>query len=362
MCEDHNSSIIAGSVPRECRFCLSESSCNQFKHSFTHRCRWEFLPGRVDYWGVRDGLCTDGLDFPTVAASPWIMMTGWALLVFLIGLIRRERGHYTMLRRHGVNARADVVGYWVETGLIKTDKTLPSVGIERYFVLARWPIQAYRRSSPGSSVRCEAVSFSFRALCNRWRGVTQPLSPWEGSYSRVQPSLDVRKEDPANQLCVERTPIDRVEDQADTYTSFAGMIPTATSHFNHAEAVQMTIQCSQEEWKVATHQKSLRIVYDPFVRESAMPVAAVQGQPMSISLLYILAVMCGWNIIMMGLVMIVDAFHCGHHFWGFPPCCADCSDWIDGAGTYGQKCFRGACDGLAARTHWYWCESECEVR
>jgi hypothetical protein len=87
-------------------------------------------------------------------------------------------------------------------------------------------------------------------------------------------------------------------------------------------------------------------MYDPLTEGSAMPLEAIRGQPTPFWLLYALSLTLGGSLITMGLVMVIDTFHCGHHFWGFPNCCAHCDDWIDGVGKYGQKCFRGGCDGL----------------
>jgi hypothetical protein len=141
MCEPRNSTVITGVAPKECRFCASEVTCNVFKRSFTQRCQWEYLPGRIDYWGVRDGLCTDGLDFPTLSLSPWIMIMGWTVLIFLIGLIRKERGPYASLRRHGVIARAKVMHRTLEPRTVQTAETLPDMPLQRYFVTARWQIK-----------------------------------------------------------------------------------------------------------------------------------------------------------------------------------------------------------------------------
>ena len=62
--------------------------------------------------------------------------------------------------------------------------------------------------------------------------------------------------------------------------------------------------------------------------------------------------------------MIADAFHCGPDFWGFPSCCNVCHDWADvGDSTADswdrkQQCYRGACDGVGGKSHWYWCANE----
>jgi hypothetical protein len=48
---------------------MTASDCNLYKRSFTHRCQWTTIPGRIDFWGERDGLCSDGLDFVTVPST-----------------------------------------------------------------------------------------------------------------------------------------------------------------------------------------------------------------------------------------------------------------------------------------------------
>ena len=55
-----------------------------------------------------------------------------------------------------------------------------------------------------------------------------------------------------------------------------------------------------------------------------------------------------------GCIMVIDAFHCGPDFWGYPPCCSICTDWKE-IKEDTQICYRGGCDGLAGKSQVYWC-------
>lgn len=49
-----------------------------------------------------------------------------------------------------------------------------------------------------------------------------------------------------------------------------------------------------------------------------------------------------------GLLQVIDAFHCGPYFWGYPSCCQECYDFIE-VKENTQICYRGACNGLAGK-------------
>ena len=384
----------------ECRFCKTEKTCNALKHSFVHRCEWQYIPGRIDYWGVKDGLCTDGLDFPTLAASPWIMMLGWAMLVYVIGLVRRERGQYADLRRYGERVTADVVKQDdVEQHEVETVPTLPNLMVPRYYIQVRWRVDPRLRNFP-LQTGCRPLAFRlwlrrhFLSCCLGRPAVIEPwdrtcvahgdvdnLSMGEMEHHRKmfeKGDADGSGELDLNELRGVMDTLGRRDISSEKLAEVMVMMGSEDGKllswdaFNEWYSVltdqrvgkfaAMKLQCTEAIWHdVANRHMQLRVIYDPLIEGSAMSEVAIIGQPVPLAILYVLGLSFGCSIIMMGMVMVIDAFNCGHHFWGFPECCGHCADWVDGAGKWGQKCFRGACDGLGGKTHLYWCEAQCSV-
>lgn len=137
MCDNRNTTWV---TEAECRFCETVEDCQQFRYSFIHRCNYYPIAERYDQWGYQDGLCTDGMDFVSVTVAPWVMIIGWALLMFGIGLLRKERGGYAALRRHGVHVSADVLNRTTAEKVLNTEPSMPNLNITRYYVLATWQI------------------------------------------------------------------------------------------------------------------------------------------------------------------------------------------------------------------------------
>jgi hypothetical protein len=129
--------------------------------------------------------------------------------------------------------------------------------------------------------------------------------------------------------------------------------------------VEHRVQCTQADYDAVPEHADLaqlRIAYDPLDDTNpVLPAATVADQPLSRFSVGVLGVSAGVTVIMMGMVMIIDSFHCGKHFWGRMSCCDDCDDWVTNEIYDYQTCYRGACDGLGGRTHLYWCEEPCDV-
>ena len=127
--------------------------------------------------------------------------------------------------------------------------------------------------------------------------------------------------------------------------------------------VEARVQLPKQEWERArlTNGRlgTLRIVYDPFDDTNlVLPGTALDSGSAYVTGL-VLAVCAGCSLIAMSCLMVIDGFHCGPHFWGFPDCCNDCTDWTDKQTepSLVQVCWRGGCDGVGGKSHMYWCSS-----
>lgn len=108
MCDDLNTTDI---IETECWLCPDKQVCDRFSKSFISRCEWRrVFPMRCDDDNNCDGVCNDGMDYMQAGFSPFVSMTGWLLFVYGLGWLRKERGKFAMLRRHGVQVTADMVG------------------------------------------------------------------------------------------------------------------------------------------------------------------------------------------------------------------------------------------------------------
>jgi hypothetical protein len=126
--------------------------------------------------------------------------------------------------------------------------------------------------------------------------------------------------------------------------------------------VEMKVQLPKEEWERTLlntgEHGTLRIVYDPYDDTNWLLPEVAIGQPVDRLFAATIALFIGVTMVLMGTTMVIDAFHCGPHVWGFPSCCDDCHDWVDvssGEGSLEQVCWRGGCDGVGGKSHPYWC-------
>ncbi len=161
MCDNLNTTFV---TEAECRFCETPADCTLFRNSFIHRCRYYTIPNRFDQWGYADGFCTDDLDLLSVSLAPWVMIIGWALLMFGVGLLRKERGDYAALRRYGIQVNADVMERTTAESVLKTETSMPDVKITRFYVRATWIIDPTKLGIGNKYFRWVAV----RRLASRW--------------------------------------------------------------------------------------------------------------------------------------------------------------------------------------------------
>lgn len=173
MCDNLNTTYA---TEAECRFCETREDCAVFRSSFIHRCKYFTIPKRYDQWGYADGFCTDDIDFVSVSLAPWVMIIGWALLMFGIGLLRKERGDYAALRRYGVQVNADVVERTTTESLVKTEPSMPDVKITRYYARASWPIDPAKWGVGNKYCRWAAIRRHVSRYCRRRRGQPAKVS------------------------------------------------------------------------------------------------------------------------------------------------------------------------------------------
>jgi len=173
MCDNLNTTYV---TEAECRFCETREDCAVFRSSFIHRCKYFTIPKRYDQWGYADGFCTDDIDFVSGSLAPWGMIIGWALLMFGIGLLRKERGDYAALRRYGVQVNADVVERTTTESLVKTEPSMPDVKITRYYARASWPIDPAKWGVGNKYCRWAAIRRHVSRYCRRRRGQPAKVS------------------------------------------------------------------------------------------------------------------------------------------------------------------------------------------
>eukprot|EP01043_Picozoa_sp_COSAG02_P049234 COSAG02_NODE_4925_length_4831_cov_2.178149_5_plen_353_part_00 len=92
------------------------------------------------------------------------MIIGWALLMFGVGLLRKERGEYAALRRYGVQVNADVLERTTAESVLKTEASMPDVKITRFYVRATWIIDPQKLGIGNKYFRWVAI----RRLVSRW--------------------------------------------------------------------------------------------------------------------------------------------------------------------------------------------------
>jgi len=370
MCDNPNTTDISET---ECRFCLTVADCNVFRRSFIHPCNYYTIPNRYDEWGNQDGLCTDDLDILSVSLAPWVLIIGWALLMFGIGLIRKERGDYASLRRHGVRVNADVLERSMADSELVTAPSMPNLTTVRYYVTATWLLDPSRWGSQ-TYCRGRAIWQRIRAPCRRRKGQPAFDGAWE-QYRVHASNLRGSKKGSSSSLMRTRSSDDASGagslDDAPPWGETAGLARTVsfadadvgkTDSSQQLHRVEKKIQCTFDDWeRVVKQHMVIRLMYDPMIGGSVMPMSGVVGQATSRLLLWAISACMGGAIIAMGLAMVIETFHCGQHFWGRESCCDVCHDWDDFGPDRAQKCYRGACDGLGGRTHMYWCEASCDV-
>lgn len=121
--------------------------------------------------------------------------------------------------------------------------------------------------------------------------------------------------------------------------------------------VKVDLQLTESAFDAYKEEVStIRIVYDPFDDHNwVLPLAAV-GQATPRLFAVAISILMGLSLVMMGIIMVADVFHCGPHFWGFPDCCDTCLDWTESS-EGAQQCWRGGCDGVSGKSHQYWCSN-----
>lgn len=118
MCDNPNTTHI---VETECWQCPTQELCNQWQGSYINRCNWYEIKGAdrcAD--GLCDGICQDGRDYVELGASAPVASAGWVLIIFAIGWIRKDRGKFATLRRHGNRVTASVLGKFTKPVAIPT--------------------------------------------------------------------------------------------------------------------------------------------------------------------------------------------------------------------------------------------------
>ena len=139
MCDSPNTTDI---VETECYLCPTQELCNEFRHSYVNRCKWKVILGRQNEDGDMDGICTDGLDYIAAGFSPGVATIGWLIFLFGIGWLRKDRGKFALLRRHGFEVTADVVERRSDRTVIPTADGLPDLEVRAL------PAPAARAPSP----------------------------------------------------------------------------------------------------------------------------------------------------------------------------------------------------------------------
>jgi len=315
MCDNLNTTDI---VETECYLCPDQETCNRFSKSYINRCNWKnVFPKRCsETTGVCDGICDDGMDYVQAGFSPFVSMVGWFLFIYGLGWLRKERGKFAMLRRHGVQITADVVGQHTDTVEVPTAVGLPDLTVVRFWATVQWvpepPPQATWKGMLLHPRRGAFDQFVRRNFCwcsRKWQLSKHALKPWQRIMDKDgQVKVDLQL--------------------------------TETAFNAYREGVT-----------------TLRIAYDPFDDQNwVLPVAALGEATNRLSALAIM-ILLGLSLVAMGTIMTADVFHCGPHLWGFPECCDTCLDWSDISDTEPQKCWRGGCDGVGGKSHLYWCSN-----
>ena len=70
--------------------------------------------------------------------SPFVALVGWLLFVYGLGWLRKERGKFSMLRRHGIQVTADMVARHTDTVQIPTAGGLPDLTVLRFWATVQW--------------------------------------------------------------------------------------------------------------------------------------------------------------------------------------------------------------------------------
>ena len=336
MCDSANTTDI---VESECWLCPDQYTCNLFSSSYINRCNWRAIQdtdgNRCDDSGKCDGICTDGLDYIQVGASPGFAVVGWMLVVFGIGWGRKDRGKFGTLRRHGYRVTAVVLSRFIDSVAVPTAEGLPELPVTRYWAKVSWK----PRPPP-------QATWLGMFLHPRWGPWSRPLKRGCQCWLRCCPCCS---------CCLPRHA--RVH-------KHGGKLKPWQRVLKEDGTVQLAVQLQKSEWERARLTNgllsTLRIVYDPYddtnwvLPETAMGEGVNRAMPLAITVCMGVALVC------MSCIMIIDGFHCGPHFWGFHECCDDCADWqtVATVPELMQQCYRGGCDGLAGKSHVYWCGNE----
>eukprot|EP01052_Picozoa_sp_SAG31_P001371 SAG31_NODE_47_length_30979_cov_41.708841_5_plen_438_part_00 len=317
MCDNPNTTHI---VETECWQCPTRDLCNLWEKSYINRCNWMPITGegRALPDGTMDGICNDGRDYIQLGGSAPVASSGWVLIIFAIGWLRKDRGKFAALRRHGNRVTARVISKSIEDVPIPTASGLPQVTEERAFLTVSWkPRPAVQRTMLGCLVypRWDACKWHFHRIlcCGRRRGACsrccRPQSSGSAAWTRYRDS------------------------RGSGDVQYKMHVPSAL--YDRSDL-------------------TVRLMYDPWDDQNwVLPESAI-GEPVPRLLFVAFLFGAGVSLVICGCVMVIDAFHCGPDFWGYPPCCNICYDWKE-IKENTQICYRGACDGLGGKNQVYWC-------
>eukprot|EP01051_Picozoa_sp_SAG22_P020133 SAG22_NODE_3948_length_1454_cov_1.888561_1_plen_277_part_01 len=165
MCDNPNTTHI---VETDCWQCPTLELCNLWEDSYFNRCRWLPIKGRISDDFQEDGVCNDGRDYVELGGSGIVASLGWLLMMFAVGWVRKDRGKFAALRRHGHRVTAFVVSRSVEPTQIPTADGLPDVVEERAYLTVSWrPRVAVQSGLLGCLVypRCGPCKWHLRRCC-----------------------------------------------------------------------------------------------------------------------------------------------------------------------------------------------------
>lgn len=313
MCDSPNTTDI---IETECYICGAEKDCNMFKDSYINRCNWRRItPSRCDDDNNCDGVCTDGMDYVQAGFSPFVALVGWLLFVYGLGWLRKERGKFSILRRHGVQVTADMVARHTDTVEIPTAGGLPDLTMLRFWATVQWrPLPPPQSTCKGFFLNprrgaCDRLIRQYLCWCqwNPKRLSRHALQPWQ----RLMNTDGLVKVD-----------LQLTEKAYDAYKKDVTTIRIVYDPFDdqnwvsnpHHNLISDPRKDSSERLLACFHQ--------------VLPAAALMD---GVNRIMVVAIMicAGVSLVAMGTIMTADAFHCGPDFWGFPECCDTCVDWTD---------------------------------
>ena len=293
MCDSANTTDI---IESECWLCPDAFTCNTFSKSYLNRCNWVTIANtadRCDDSGKCDGICTDGLDYMQIGASPAFAVFGWMLVTFGIGWVRKDRGKFATLRRHGYRVTAVVLSRFIDSVSVPTAEGLPELPVTRYWARVTWKPRPPRQATWVGMI-----------LHPRWGAWARPLKrccqaclhccPCCGCclprHARVHKHGGSLK--PWQRLMTEDGAF-----RTNHYIMCALRLRRVTHPLWLSGTVQLPVQLKKTEWERARLTNgllsTLRIVYDPFddtnwvLPETAMGEGVNRCLPVAITVLMV---------------------------------------------------------------------------